>query len=131
MNRAGLWVLPFLVVGCSSEAREPSGPCADRSGAYVVTPKKRTGTCAELAETLVFYGASASGDAAVSGCTSTATPSADQCQVTSTTECDDSSGHSTLKVQITWSHDGSSGSGVMTAIFPTCSASYDVTYRKQ
>ncbi len=109
----------ILSAACTStvESERPSGPCADRSGSYVVRITQRSGTCAndgDTTEAIVNFDATTQ-QALESSCTGESTPSEDNCSIQFTIKCardDLGPGWTTHETgKSTWNEDGSEGAG--------------------
>lgn len=129
MGRA-LLLTALLLLGCSSSTHA-SGPCGQRQGTYVLDYTERSGDCGPVSEQIV----NVTGAPTVpSSCQGTATASADNCDVKTDYACPDpSAGTDHFTGDVTWSPDGSSGSGIqeITIYSPSgavaCESDYDVT----
>ncbi len=131
-----------LVVGCSSSSSD-DGPCAIRKGTYTAALKTRGGDCGDLGELVanVDQPADAAGKTipADAPCTGSFVNSADNCEVTIDQSCPTTGnpGSTKLTGKVTFSDDGSTGSGIVGiqlydgAGSLVCNGTYDVAYKRQ
>ena len=135
----------LLNAACTStvDPARPSGPCADRSGSYVVRITQRSGTCGndgESTEGIVNIDATTQ-QALEDKCTGESTPSEDNCSIQFTATCArDDLGHGWKTHETgksTWNQDGSEGSGTaQLTVFrgdgiQECRSTLNITWMRQ
>lgn len=129
-QRAAFIGLGLAVVGCGA-----SGPCQARNGSYVITFSEQSGTCGPQSDGVVNVDGSGSPP---TGCTGGSTASVDNCKVDVNETCPFNGTDSVTEVgQVTWSSDGSNGSGVIQLTETDgsgtilCSGTYEAHYQRQ
>lgn len=135
----------ILSAACTStvEPAQPSGPCADRSGSYVVRITQRSGTCGDdgdSSEGIVNIDATTQ-QALESSCTGESTPSDDNCSIQFNITCareDLGRGWTTRETgKSTWNQGGSEGSGTAQVTIyrgdgiQECRSTVNITYVRQ
>lgn len=123
-------LLVAMTMGCATQ----TGPCADRSGSYVVDFSTRSGNCGPQNEGVVNLGATG----APSTCMDNSQASTDNCAVDFNVTCPFNAGQTVEETgQVTWNTDGSSGSGTIQLTLRDslgdilCEGTYDVNYKRQ
>lgn len=134
--------LLVLLAACSS-SEDDSGQCASRKGTYSMTFATRGGDCGDVGESIFNAdqpdnsgGTTVPADAP---CTGQIVNSDDNCVATMDRTCPVAStgGASKLAGKVTFSKDGSSGSGVLGIEIRSssgtleCSGTYDVKFARQ
>ncbi len=135
----------LLALSCTStvEPAPESGPCAARSGSYIIRATHRSGSCGEdgaVTEGVVNFDATTE-QAVSDACTGETTPSDDNCSLQFTVTCkrdDLGAGWTVREVgKSTWSRDGSRGSGTeQVTVFrgdgiQECTSLADITWERQ
>ena len=136
MSRAFLFTLVFCglsLVGCSDDSGsgEPTGPCNDRSGTYRVTWVEQSGKCGAMPEQIVT-----GKEGLDPACTGGTEFSSDNCEANMDITCPGATGYLvTLRGKVTWSVDGSLGTGTIQMLivkesngWTECSSVYSLTY---
>lgn len=123
------------VVACSNETDGEQGPCARRSGSYVVRYKARSGTCGDSAETVLNI--TDQPTAPTPPCTGKIEYSTDNCEVTYDSLCPSDAvvkgGQLAIAGHSRWSVNANSGTAVEVWAIADgagkvlCQATYDVT----
>jgi hypothetical protein len=123
----------LVIAGCSAE--DPSGPCSNRVGSYVISYTAKSGDCGDLGEGIVQI--SNNTPSTAPNCTGGAWAATEEnCKTTGSTTCTTADGvRITQKGACHWVEDASSGSCEVQVIFVggglDCSGLYDVRYRRQ
>ena len=135
----------MTVVACSSSDDEAPavgtghGPCAQRSGSFLMQYTRRTGSCGDIAETISNVPQQPTGP--VAPCTGSISYSADNCEVTYDNTCPTDAivkgGSGSVTGHSKWSVDGAYGEATESLAFfnadkaAICAGTYDVKATRQ
>lgn len=142
LTRLNLWGLTRLLLtslafalGTTACGGGSSGPCSQRSGTYRFDWSERSGDCGAIAESIMTVDGQPASPPAP--CTGEIRYSADNCDVTEVNiMCPETSvagSTSTTNGKVTWSQDGSFGSGQLAIVVNDasgailCQSSYDIS----
>jgi hypothetical protein len=137
-------ILSTLLVGvfflaCSNDDAAPEGPCAQRSGSYLMKYTERSGTCGKGVENVVNI--TSQPTTVDPPCSGSISYSADNCEVSYSTTCPNDGavkgGELTITGKSKWNKDATSGTATETWTLRNpdkttlCLGTYDVVGTRQ
>lgn len=132
----------MLAAACSSSQKSSGGPCAARSGTYLVHYTPHSGDCGGSFEVVVVMQPGTSGGSTpTTGCTGSVQESSDHCTTTTGQfTCPTNSGDGSTLTEsgdVHWAADGASGNGTLQLTLNNrdgsvaCTGAYDVNYQRR